>query len=269
MYSILLILFTVLATVLSSSKVVELVKNEPFFEKFCDSETTGQITCEQIFSTTGVYIIFLSLGMFFFTLMLLTIGIKNSSQARASIHNGFWFWKLVVVTGIIVGMGYVMFYHFEDKKDAVDMFLEVWMWIGVATGSLFILWQMIVFVNFASQWSESWEQAATKASSTCWKVSWYSLIWLLSGLILAVTAFCFYLMGVIFVDTPSGATEAKLDISESIQEWQIDISNCEINKWFIIASGIACVFLLLISLLPCGSRAPRRNSTRGVLQSAL
>jgi len=73
--------------------------------------------------------------MFFFTLMLLTIGIKNSSQARASIHNGFWFWKLVVVTGIIVGMGYVMFYHFEDKKDAVDMFLEVWMWIGVATGT--------------------------------------------------------------------------------------------------------------------------------------
>jgi len=111
---------------------------------------------------------------------------------------------------------------------------------------------MIVFVNFASQWSESWEQAATKASSTCWKVSWYSLIWLLSGLILAVTAFCFYLMGVIFVDTPSGATEAKLDISESIQEWQIDISNCEINKWFIVASGIACVFLLLISLRKFG-----------------
>jgi hypothetical protein len=57
MYSILLILFTILATVLSSSKVVELVKNEPFFEKFCDSETTGQITCEQIFSTTGTVII--------------------------------------------------------------------------------------------------------------------------------------------------------------------------------------------------------------------
>lgn len=54
--------------------------------------------------------------------MLLTIGIKNSSQARASIHNGFWFWKLLVVAGIIVGMGYVMFYHFEDKKDAVEVF---------------------------------------------------------------------------------------------------------------------------------------------------
>jgi hypothetical protein len=107
---------------------------------------------------------------------------------------------------------------------------------------------MIVFVNFASQWSESWEQAATKASSTCWKASWYTLIWLLSGFILALTAFCFYLMGIIFVDTPSGATESKLDISDSIQEWQIDISNCEINKWFIVASGIACVFLLLISL---------------------
>ena len=70
--------------------------------------------------------------------MILTIGIKNSSQARASIHNGFWFWKLVVVTGIIVGMGYVMFYHFEDKK--VDMFLKVWMWIGVATGTKMIKW---------------------------------------------------------------------------------------------------------------------------------
>ena len=80
---------------------------------------------------------------------------------------------------------------------------------------------MIVFVNFASQWSESWEQAATKAKLT---------------------------NTIIFVDTPSGATESKLDISDSIQEWQIDISNCEINKWFIIASGIACVFLLLISL---------------------
>ena len=69
--------------------------------------------------------------------MILTIGIKNSSQARASIHNGFWFWKLVIVAGIIAGMGYVMFFHFENEK--VDMFLEVWMWIGVATGTKIFL----------------------------------------------------------------------------------------------------------------------------------
>ena len=80
----------------------------------------------------GVYIVFLSLGMFFFTLMILTIGIKNSSQARAWIHNGFWFWKLVIILGIIAGMAYVMFFHLES--DPVDKFLEVWKWIGVGTG---------------------------------------------------------------------------------------------------------------------------------------
>lgn len=80
----------------------------------------------------GVYIIFLSLGMFFFTLLLLTIGIKNSSQSRASIHNGFWFWKLVILVGIVVGMAYTMFFHLN--ADAVDLFLKIWMWTGVVTG---------------------------------------------------------------------------------------------------------------------------------------
>ena len=106
---------------------------------------------------------------------------------------------------------------------------------------------MIVYVNFASQLSSSWEKAATNASSTCWKVSWYSLIWLLSALVLGVTGFCFYIMSQVFTDSPSGASGAQDTDNISI-DLDIDLNNCSINRWFIVASGLACIFLLLISL---------------------
>lgn len=81
---------------------------------------------------------------------LLTFGVKRSSQFRGKIHNGFWLWKLIALIGILIGM------IFAIQKVEEDLFLFWWKNIGLVTGSMFVCWQMYVFIKFAATWSKSW-----------------------------------------------------------------------------------------------------------------
>ena len=94
--------------------------------------------------------IFLGNAVFFTTMGLLTFGVKRSSQFRGKIHNGFWLWKLVALIGILIGM------IFAIQKVEEDLFLFWWKNIGLVTGSMFVCWQMYVFIKFAATWSKSW-----------------------------------------------------------------------------------------------------------------
>lgn len=47
------------------------------------------------------------MGLFFFIFMALMFGVKSSQDPRAHIQNGFWFFKYLLLTGLVIGFFYI------------------------------------------------------------------------------------------------------------------------------------------------------------------
>ena len=91
---------------------------------------------------------------------MLTANLRHSHQFRAKIHNGFWFWKFLFIIVLFIGL----FYGIVDNG-ASDDFLNIFQWIGLICGSMFIFWNMTIFVGFAYDWGITWAQAADRSKT--------------------------------------------------------------------------------------------------------
>lgn len=74
------------------------------------------------------------------------IGAKSSRDARAGIQNGFWGIKYMIVIAIAIGAFFI----------PNDSFATLWMWVGLIGGIVFILVQLVLLVDFAHSWAETW-----------------------------------------------------------------------------------------------------------------
>ena len=106
-----------------------------------------KIDCNSIIGYFAVYRICFSLTCFFFLLMIIMVFVRSSRDPRASIQNGFWFFKFLALVGITVGAFYI------PQNGAFE---EVFMYFGIVGGFLFILVQLILLIDFAHSWNESW-----------------------------------------------------------------------------------------------------------------
>ena len=100
------------------------------------------------------------MAIFFVGMAMLTANLRHSHQFRAQLHNGFWMWKFLLIAGLFIGL-----YVGIAFNGTSETFLEIWKWIALIFGTLFIFWQMTVFINFAYEWGKSWAQAAERSSS--------------------------------------------------------------------------------------------------------
>lgn len=105
------------------------------------------INCESIIGYFAVYRVCFSLACFYFLFMLLMAYVRSSRDPRASIQNGFWFFKFLILLGICIGAFFI-------PQNAG--FEEVLMYFGIIGGFLFILIQLILIIDFAHSWNESW-----------------------------------------------------------------------------------------------------------------
>jgi len=266
MYSLYLLFFTAFATVINSSEFTKWLTGTKIWEDFCcsidqdesclqsDPNSRINITeevkeeCEQLLGATGVYLVYLSMAIFFVMMAMATANLRHSHQFRATLHNGFWLWKFLIISGLFVGLYVGIAYNGVSTS-----FLEIWKWIALIFGSLFIFWQMTVFVNFAYDWGKSWGQAAKRSPSKTGTCCWYMAIAFFSFILICATAGCYLILYYSFTKSPSGVVDQE----------------CEINKWFIVASASAGALLLAIALIPCGSRARTRTPMTGILQASL
>ena len=96
---------------------------------------------------------------------MLTANLRHSHQLRAKIHNGFWIWKflfiIILFALLFVGIVY---------KGYSDDFLKTYQWIALICGSMFIFWNMTVFVNFAYEWGKTWADAAKRSETKKGKI---------------------------------------------------------------------------------------------------
>ncbi|XP_015685250.1 serine incorporator 3 [Protobothrops mucrosquamatus] len=221
-YAFLLLLSTLVACIMLVPGMEKHLKEIP---GFCDG-----VDCEALVGYRAVYRISFAMAVFFCLFALLMIQVKSSKDARAAIHNGFWFFKVAAVVGIMVGAFYI----------PEGPFTTVLFVFGIGGAFLFILIQLLLLVDFAHSWNDSWVERMEDGNSRCWYaalLSCTSLNYILSFIAVVL----FY----VFYTKPDGCIE---------------------NKFFISFNMIACIVVSIISILP---KVQEHQPHSGLLQSSV
>ncbi|XP_074656134.1 serine incorporator 1-like isoform X2 [Tubulanus polymorphus] len=186
--------------------------------------------CDKIVGYMAVYRICFALTCFFFLFCVLMISVRSSKDPRSKIQNGFWFFKILILIGVVVGAFFIPRGSFETA----------WMYIGLIGGFLFIIIQLILIVDFAHAWNESWVGNYEETENKGW---YYGLL---------VFTILFYLMSI---------TAVVL-----MYVYYTKSDDCSLNKFFISFNMILVVIASIVSILPAIQEA---NPRSGLLQSSI
>lgn len=174
------------------------------------------------------------------------IGVKDSSDRRSSIQNGFWFFKYVMLIGLIVGFFFIRSESLATRKSNFSyrkyyfLFFAALMYLGLIGGFMFILIQLILIVDFAHGLADSWVDAYEESDSR------YCYAGLLSITFGGFTlAFICVIIMLIFYTTGEG---------------------CGLPRFFIIFNSLLCVGLTALSLAPA---VQERSPRSGLLQAVM
>lgn len=120
-----------------------------------------KVDCGAAVGYLAVYRLCFAMTLFFFAMSLLMIGVKSSKDPRAGIQNGFWAIKYLVLIGTIIGAFFI-------PEDGSGTFGTTWMYFGLIGGFLFILIQLVLVIDFAHRWAESWVAKYEESDSKAW-----------------------------------------------------------------------------------------------------
>lgn len=185
------------------------LKNAPF----C-SQIAGEAICQNVVGYLAVYRMLFAITMFFIMMSLIMIGVKSSKDGRAAIQNGFWGPKYLILIAAMIGAFFIP----ESSN-----FSSTWMYFGMIGGFLFIIIQLILVIDFAHCWAESWVEKLEETESK----------WYYTGLIFfTFLNYIIAIVGIILFYTyyTNGA--------------------CGLQKFFISSNLILCAFLSVLSILP-------------------
>merc|ERR1712071_146270 len=169
--------------------------------------------------------------LFFGAFSLLMIKVKTSNDMRSGLQNGYWGVKFIAIISLIIACFFI-------PQGGFDSFLYV---IGCMCGGFFLLWQLLILIDFAHAWNEGLlgRLEASDGGEGCAK---FSLIFFSLGqLILS-------LVGIILLYVYFGG------------------SDCSLNNFFITMALILCIICAIFSMLPSVQEA---QPTSGLLQAAV
>uniref|UniRef100_A0A668S1P7 Serine incorporator 1 n=1 Tax=Oreochromis aureus TaxID=47969 RepID=A0A668S1P7_OREAU len=170
----------------------------------------GHVNCDVLVGYKAVYRVCFGMAMFFLLFSLLMIKVKSSKDPRAALHNGF------------------------------DGLITLWFYIGMAGAFCFILIQLVLLIDFAHSWNESWVEKMEEGNSRCWYAALLSVT-TVSYLLSLVSLVMFY----VYYTHSDGCTE---------------------NKVFISINMLLCIAASVMSILPQIQESQPRS---GLLQSSL
>jgi len=114
------------------------------------------------------------------------IGVRSSKDPRSVIQDGWWGLKLILIIGFIIMAFFIP-----------TPFYEGWAWISLFGSAIFILAQLVLLIDFAHSWTESWAEYYNKMEQKIW-------LWLLiictgilfiGGLVLTILTYVFFVKG--------------------------------------------------------------------------
>uniref|UniRef100_A0A671PSW5 Serine incorporator 1-like n=1 Tax=Sinocyclocheilus anshuiensis TaxID=1608454 RepID=A0A671PSW5_9TELE len=169
MYAFILLLGTIIACVMLSPGVEQQLKIIPgFCSGGAGSGIPGieaNVQCEIFLSYKAVYRVCCGMSLFFLTFSLLTINVKNSRDPRAAIHSGFWIFKIAAMVAVTVGAFYI----------PEGPFTRMWFIVGSCGAFCFILIQLVLLIDFAHSWNESWVDKMEKENRKRWYIALLSV----------------------------------------------------------------------------------------------
>jgi len=160
---------------------------------------------------------------------LLLIGVKNKNESRAYIQDGWWAIKILAILAITIGFffipnaGFVYYGYFS-----------------LAGSFLFIIIQVVLLIDMAHSWTESWIMNYEKTESKFWAFALMAVSVLFFCLSITGTA----LMYVYYTKENPG---------------------CWVNSMFITLNLIFCFFITCLSVHP---KIQEKNPKSGLLQAA-
>eukprot|EP01132_Coremiostelium_polycephalum_P005760 gene5760-7168_t len=124
-------------------------------------------TNSSCFGALLVYRMTFGLVLYHLLLGLVLVGVRNSEDSRASIQDGYWPVKLLLLGGIIAGCFFIP-----------NKFYVYYGWISIFAAALFIIVQLILLIEFAYSLNESCVRKIEDEGSTTNK--WYVLLIVMS-----------------------------------------------------------------------------------------
>uniref|UniRef100_A0A4W5MSH6 Serine incorporator 1 n=1 Tax=Hucho hucho TaxID=62062 RepID=A0A4W5MSH6_9TELE len=228
-YAFILLLGTIIACIMLSPGVDVQLKKIP---GFCEDGAgiNGNINCTILVGYKAVYRVCFGMSMCFLAFALIMINVKNSRDPRSAIHNGFWFFKLAAMVAVTVGAFYI----------PEGPFTRTWFVVGTCGAFCFILIQLVLLVDFAHSWNESWVDNMERGNSR----GWYAALLAVTGLNY-VMAFIVIILMYMFYTQSEG---------------------CLLNKFFISFNLLLCAVASVVSVMP---RVQESQPRSGLLQSSI
>ncbi|KAJ1189656.1 hypothetical protein NDU88_006400 [Pleurodeles waltl] len=228
-FSIFLLMGTIVSIIMIIPGVEVGLNKIPWF---CDTATTihGSVNCDIVVGHKAVYRMCFAMAAFFFLFALIMICVRSSRDPRATIQNGFWFFKFLILVGITVGAFFI----------PNGTFTTVWYYFGMVGGFFFILVQLILLIDFAHSWSQAWLDRAEEGNTKCW----YAALLIFTALLYAATIAAVVVLYVYY--TRAG--------------------ECTANKVFISLNLIFCIIVSIVSILPKVQEAQPHS---GLLQASV
>ncbi|XP_008335059.1 serine incorporator 5 [Cynoglossus semilaevis] len=226
MYALYFLLVTIICVIMMSPTVEQVFKDHiPFYGELCEQIKAGE-NCKTLVGYSAVYKMCFGMACFFFFFALFTLRINNSTGWRAAIHNGFWLLKFIVLVGCCAGG----FFLPEEKT-----FLEVWRIVGAFGGSIFLLIQLKLLVEFAHRWNTNW------SSGVKYNRMWYAALALVTLVLFTISVGAMVFMAVYYTHPTA----------------------CLLNKFFLGINSTLCFFVSLLAISPF---IQKLQPTSGLLQ---
>lgn len=186
--------------------------------------------CDEVVGYLAVYRVCFAMAGFFALFCLIMIKVNSSKDPRSKIQNGFWLFKVLIMIAICVGA------FFIPRGD----FGKAWMWIGLIGAFLFVIIQLILLIDFAHGWSESWVEKYEETEAKCWYIGllFFTVLFYLVALTAIILFYVFY----------AGDSE------------------CGLHKFFISFNMILCVGCSILAILPKIQEAQPKS---GLLQASV
>ncbi|XP_066527169.1 serine incorporator 3 isoform X2 [Hoplias malabaricus] len=233
-YAFILLVGTIVACIMLSPGIDQQLKQIPGLCKGgAGSGLPGVgagVQCELIVGYQAVYRVCFGMSVCFLAFSLLMINVKNSRDPRAAVHNGFWFFKIAFIIGVTVGAFYI----------PEGPFSRTWFVVGTGGAFFFILIQLVLLVDFAHSWNESWVEKMENGNSKAWRCALLCVMVLNYSLSFTAVVLMF-----VFYTRPE---------------------ECSLNKFFISFNMLLCISASVISILPKIQDSQPRS---GLLQSSV
>ncbi|XP_006631328.1 serine incorporator 1 [Lepisosteus oculatus] len=190
----------------------------------------NKVNCDIVVGYKSVYRMCFAMACFFFLFCVIMIRVRSSKDPRASIQNGFWFFKFLALVGITVGAFFI--------PDGT--FNTVWFYFGVVGSFVFIIIQLILLIDFAHSWNQAWVENAEEGNRKCWFAGLLTFTFLHYAL-----AFAAVVLFYVYYTKPDDCTE---------------------NKVFISLNLIFCIIVSIVSILP---KVQEVQPQSGLLQASI